>query len=271
MIDDRSEFVTDLAHYVRTLHPKLFGTEIPETQALEIVTRGIEALSLSEERLASIEIWARTGARPLFSIGGQWLLDYTLIPLALSDLLESLVVSGGEAGERKGKAFEAQAETSVLTELPMASVWHAPRELEFPDGTKRELDRGFVFERRLYVAECKSLLVPPGHDRGDPAALAKRRDQIAEAIGKAETLAAKLARYPKGRNYELPAGVRELVPCALSPFTEYIPERTPRFFLDARYEWPRVMVPREFTEALKATRDALFQFSQAPLLRSDVA
>lgn len=267
VINDLAEFVSDLGRYVGALHSRLFGTAISAAEGLAMATRGVEALSLPEERFGAIDVWARTGARPIFALGGQWLLNYTLIPLALSDLLESLTIPGGDAGRRKGDAFERQAESIVRAELPAVRVWNAQGELEFPDGTRRELDRGFVYERRLYVAECKSLLVPPAHDRGDQAALMKRRTEIAGAISAAETLAAKLARFPAGRNYKLPDDVLELVPCALSPFTEYMPARTARFFLDAAYQWPRVMVPREFADALKATGDGKFSFSELPLRR----
>lgn len=267
VINDRAEFTGDLAAWVRRLHVDLFDSGISEADAVAMVTRGIAALSQPEQGLAGVDVWARTGARPIFPLGGQWLFDYTLIPIALGDILESLAIAGGDAGGRKGDAFERQAETIVSAEIPGARVWQAPRELEFPDNTKRELDRGFVVDSRMYVAECKSLLVPAAHDRGDPGALAKRREQIAYAIGKAETLAAKLARYPIGKNYELPADVLELVPCALSPFTEYMPQRAERFFLDTKYEWPRAMVPREFADALQTVGAGKLTFGTAPLKR----
>jgi len=139
-------------------------------------------------------------------------------------------------------------------------LWLANAVLEAPDGTRRQIDASFIAGDCLYVLECKAVAVQSRIDVGDWAALQDRWKKLAigeQSSGKkkpsyleqAETLVEFLRSnprgksYPGGQPYQLPPTVSRIEPCLCTPFVEFVPDPSPRYWLDN--ETPRICVPLE--------------------------
>lgn len=118
------------------------------------------------------------------------------------------------------------------------------------DGTKKQVDVAFALGKVLLIAECKVKGLSIGWERGDPRAVAERADFVREAIRQADDKAIWLCNHPAGTNYDI-SSFEWVVGVGVSPFPEFIPERTPYYWLDANR--PRMMTPAELFDLVEDT------------------
>ena len=229
---------------------ELFGREVSIPDAANEAKHILKALTYGEADLAEIDLWTRSGTKVLHPMGDGLHIDYSMVPAFLAQVLKAIPMTGGAVGEAKGLAFEEQAKRVIQEHTSDVEFWATLNELEFDDGSRRELDLGVLKGETMLVCECKSHVVPPAFERGEPDEIWNREQQLRSAFKKADTLAQKLAQSAKGRNFTLPEEVKSLIPCVLTPFPEYLPERNSTFFFDNDNR-PRICVPEELAEFLR--------------------
>ena len=244
-------FGEQIAEPYRECCEELFGRRMSPEAAVREATQVLDAITYQEADFEKIDLWTRSGTKVVHPMGEMLHLDYSMVPGFLAHALGAIPVKGGAAGKAKGIEFEQQAKEVIENLVPGIQFWDVPREVEFEDGLKREFDLGIISGEVMFVCECKSHAVPPGFDTGEPDELWKREEKLRAAVAKADSLARKLASQPKGRNFVVPKVVRVVIPCVLTPFPEYLPERSSRFFFDEG-RWPRICVPEEFVEFLRS-------------------
>ncbi len=266
---EAERYVQQIAEAYRECCKELFGQRMSLRAAAQEAAHVLAAISYQEADFEKIDLWTRSGTKVVHPMGEILHLDYSMVPGFLAHTLGAIPVTGGAAAMAKGIRFERQAEEVIRNLVPAIQSWDAPRELEFEDGSKRELDLGIILGETMFVCECKSHAVPPGFDTGEPDELWKREEKLRAAVVKADSLARKLASQSNGRNFVVPKVVRVVIPCVLTPFPEYLPERSRRFFFDEG-RWPRICVPEEFAEFLRSFSagedlDQPFVYEVAPI------
>lgn len=120
----------------------------------------------------------------------------------------------------------------------------------FAEG-ERELDAGVVIGDVLYAFECVSVERPLDYEIGSLATFSRRREQLDEKVTQALTLADFLRAKPRGTNYDF-THVREIVPLVVSPFEEWVWERSERLWLPDGN--PRILSAREALDLLMGAR-----------------
>lgn len=257
VVIEAERYAREVAAFYRECYSEMFGeTKSPRAAARE-TAEVLAAITYKEADFEKIDLWTRSGAKVVHPVGEGYHLDYSMLPVFLAHVLRGIPVTGGPPAVAKGIEFEQQARDIIETLVPGIELWGAHRVLKFHDGSERELDLGIVLGEVMLVCECRSHAVPPSFDRGEPDALWEREQKLGAAVAKADSLSQKLAGHPKGRNFALPDGVRFVIPCVLTPFAEYLPEKSSTFFFDDG-NWPRVCVPEEFAEFLKQPGGANF-------------
>jgi hypothetical protein len=116
------------------------------------------------------------------------------------------------------------------------------------DGTSKQVDASFDLGDTLVIVECKAKGWSLGVERGDLAAVAERNRHIIEILRQVDEKARWLAARPIGRNYDL-RKFRYILPIGVSPFVEFIPHKTPYWWLTDSL--PRVMTPDELERAIQ--------------------
>lgn len=216
---------------------------------LEVAEEIAEWFSLGERLRDQISLATR-GPRPLFIRieGGSTVLDYAaMVPI----LTSTIAMTAGVA--EKGIGFEQQA--AQFLSRQGANIWSQGRVLHHHDGTSKQVDVAVVAGELLFICEAKSHSMSWAFEIGDDRALAFRKGKMIDALDQAEEKARWIAERRHGTNYEVPAGVRALVPVALSPFVEYIWSASQDLWLTA--DVPRVCTPTELASALHSDLDVI--------------
>jgi len=118
---------------------------------------------------------------------------------AIAPILVNLFFSVREQTGAKGFAFEDSAR-AMLAEAGLDIVFAG--EVEFADGTKREIDAAVRIGDRLVLIECFSFEKPVDYELAKPGIFEARIERIAEKIEQAHSLATKLAVHPTGKNFD---------------------------------------------------------------------
>jgi hypothetical protein len=88
-------------------------------------------------------------------------------------------------------------------------------------GESRQVDAAFEQDELLVITECRAVGRSFASERGDPAALAFRREKIDKALHDIDEKAKWLASHPIGHNYDI-RKYRRILPIAITPFIEFI-------------------------------------------------
>jgi len=194
-------------------------------------------LTLTDARRGDIDI-GYGGPHCIFLPAGEGkiIIDYAYIYLRLYYLFHRVSIPDQNF---KGDALEnvTRRGGSVLP----------TRALKAPDGTERQIDAAFAIEDTLVICECRAVAKSIAVFRGEPQALEKRIRVIETALSDVDEKAHWLASHPQGSNYDV-TQYRLIMPVAVTPFLEFIPSRSSRYWIDERL--PRVLTPAELQEAL---------------------
>jgi hypothetical protein len=96
----------------------------------------------------------------------------------------------------------------------------------------------------LVLVDAKAYKIPQAYDRGDYSAVQTRSGYLRGWLDQADRLADSLRDNPVGSNYNLHAlNVTHVLTIVCTPYSEFIPERSARFFLER--DTPRVCTPSE--------------------------
>lgn len=254
LMPNREDFRRYLEERYIQVYKHLFG-DITTAQASSSFMTMLDRMTYNEEAFADISLWDRTGAKLFLSVPGGLLTDHSVFPPLLESIFSELSTRAsidGSIGQIRGDDFENDVEKHLKANISDFQPWMCHRKLEFFSGSERDIDVSFFIGQVLFVVECKAFSVPPAFDRGETGALEARETKLDVALTQADTLCELLCEERKGKNFELPGAITHLVAIAASPFTEYIPKQSDRYFLTA--DIPRVCTPAEIVEFVKHFR-----------------
>jgi hypothetical protein len=93
-------------------------------------------------------------------------------------------------------------------------------ELRWGGGNPREVDAGVRIADRLLSIECFSYELPLDYEVGKPSVFEKRKGFILEKLNQARTLAERIAKEPKGANFDV-SWAKAIDWRVVSPFVEF--------------------------------------------------
>lgn len=177
-----------------------------------------------------------------------------LITLALG------IPTRDEAKQLKGDMFEADIEShlaQVGTKPFTDNVGRTSKKFKSSEQIIGQADCCRKIGSVLLTIEAKAYSLSEKYDRGDYGAIRTRTDYLNGWLAQADRLSQNLAAHPIGSNYDLKKlGVSAVLGIVCTPYTEFIPNRTPFYFLAPRV--PRVATPREIRDFLaSSTQEAL--------------
>jgi hypothetical protein len=212
--------------------------QLPFDAASIDVCGAVEFLTLRQDRRQQIDT-GYSGPHYIFlpCDDDRVFVDYAYIWDRLYHLFYGVSVPDQNFKSRILEQFTHQGQSALPT-----------TQLKATDGTARQIDAAFAVGDILVVAECRAVARSIGVDKGQFQALEKRRDVVETALNDIDEKAHWLAAHRKGSNYDV-TGYRVVLPVGVTPFVEFIPSLSPRYWITA--ELPRVLTPAELLDALK--------------------
>lgn len=179
------------------------------------------------------------GPRYLISptVNNDFIIDYTAIFPLLMTKMNFLKVKE----ETKGHHFE-----DVMIERlskKKIELWECKKKLRHADGSEKEIDISYIYKGFLFIGELKSNKMSLSFIKGDYRSLQYRKKKMREALKEADEKAEWLKGHTVGTNYRIPTEVNAIVPFVVSPFTEYIWNRSDNMWLTESI--PRICNPSE--------------------------
>jgi hypothetical protein len=171
-----------------------------------------------------------------------------------------------KAGQRVSKDFELRLDEYLGEGTGRPRAFPSGTELRrrMPGGGKEsvaELDASFGVGSVLVAVDAKSIPISLGHRRYQYGALRTRWEKFAGDgkrkgyVQKADGQAEKLARHPRGINYDLSAaGYTHVVTLLCSAVPEFVDTDDPGFYV--REDLPRIATPQELRAFLTETDEA---------------
>jgi hypothetical protein len=254
LMPHREDFQRYLEEIYLNVHKRLFGDIAPE-RADSSFKGMLNWMTYQDKDFENISLWDRTGAKLFLRVPGGLLTDHSAVPAILESIFSELSAHAsvdGKVGQLRGGDFEKEVEKYLKLNIPDFQPWLCHRKLRFLSGLERDIDVSFLLGQTLFIVECKAFSVPPAFDRGEIGALQTRESKLDSALDQVDTLCELLCEERKGKNFELPRAITHIIAIVASPFPEYIPKRSDRYFLTAHI--PRVCVLREIVEFVKQFR-----------------
>ena len=181
--------------------------------SIDEARQGIEFISLSKAAQKNIGLWSG-GKRPILipSVSGLMIDLAAIIPF-----LYTIFFGLKKVSQVGGEAFE----DSVRTALRSRGFGICLQgELRWTSGNPREVDAGVRIGDRLLLIECFSYELPLDYEVGKPSVFEKRKEFIVEKLDQARTLAERLAKEPKGANFDV-SWAKAIDWRVVSPFVEF--------------------------------------------------
>ncbi len=228
--------VDDLVEKVHVRSKLLFN----ELYKHEDVDRAIRSLILDANYRDKSSAWTRGPRAMIIGSEESCFVDFVGVPSNLVGLFSFL--RDGEG--RRGKVFEKLFRTALTNRK--CSVHSGKRIAR--DGTSRELDAGVVYENRLYLFECVAIERPLDYEISKLEVMEKRRQRLAEKLGRVVSLSEFLENNRIGRNYDY-SDLDGFEPFVVSPFIEWIWSREDALWYTA--DIPRIIAPNEAFELLR--------------------
>jgi hypothetical protein len=208
----------------------------------EQVDKALSLLLLDNKKKSLIDVGLGHLHTPIIPIiQNRWMIDHAWIGEFLYSLFFQVKLSNENF---KGAYLEKFISRS---KPPLTSS-----RLNGLDETSRQIDASFRIGSVLIIVECKAFARSVGIQRGQRQALRYRSDRISKALDEADDKAQWLSERPTGRNYDI-SGFTAIFPIAITPFIEFIPSESSRYWITATI--PRVLSPDEFQSTLSSVRE----------------
>jgi hypothetical protein len=199
-------------------------------------------VTLDQAKQNEMSLWSY-GPRSLVFPYGE-----SFFCIDLAGVLEFLrrIFTGVRDESIRGIAFENVVREATREIAGDEFEW-GPRKLKMDGSVRDEIDLLLRRGDRVYVGECFSYWQPLIYEIGDAKVIAKRVDRIEEKLDQAEATCRFFREHPKGENKQYDySSVVEFIPIVISPFIEWLPSTSKRYWIDANT--PRVMSLDEFTD-----------------------
>jgi hypothetical protein len=179
---------------------------------VEEVRKAVEFISLSEAAQKNIGLWSG-GKRPILVPSmGKLMIDLA----AILPVLQTLFF-GVRKAHPGGESFENAVRNAIRARgLDLC----LQGQLRWKSGNPREVDAAVRIRDRLVLIECFSYELPLDFEVGKPSVFDKRKDFILEKIDQAQTLAERVAKEPKGTNFDV-SWAKSIEWRVVSPFVEF--------------------------------------------------
>ena len=173
----------------------------------------------------------------------RFFIDFAWLHRRLYDLFVGVKISDNNF---KGDALE-QIVRYKPSKLPVKAC-------KAMNGEKRQIDAAFEIDNALLVVECRAIGKSIGFDKGNSDAIRYRNQALDKMLTDIDEKAHWLAKNPRGTNYDITMYAR-IIPVAVTPFVEYIPTLSKRYWLRDRL--PRILTPTELKSLIddKALKD----------------
>ena len=171
------------------------------------------------------------------AINGDFIIDYAAIIPILMTKMHFLSAKK----ERKGHLFE----DIVIERLRKKNfyLWECKKKLNHHDGTSKEIDLSFIYKGFLFIGELKSNKMSLSYIKGDIKSLEYRKKKMIDALSQIDDKAKWLSMHVSGTNYKIPEEVKAIIPFVVSPFKEYIWDRSSNLWITDLI--PRICTPSE--------------------------
>jgi hypothetical protein len=212
----------DTLSLIRLIRMLLNTLEPPTEAPQEEIEQAIEFLRLSPVGQGQISLWSG-GPRFLSIPFGDY---HSLIDAhPVGAILQTLFFRVQHDATKRGSLFELEFRRAL------ERIGFSPEsgELRAENGEVRQLDAGVRVGKKLILMECVSVERPLDYEIGNPRTLAYRQQRLDEKITQALSLAEFIKSNPMGRNYAF-NDIEEIVPFVVSPFYEWIWERSNRLW-----------------------------------------
>jgi len=213
------DFEYEIAGFTSAWWKRHLGQDLKKSEAKELAHEALAALTYSATDRAEISLWDRLPHR-LFVANSEFkLIDYSAYTTLIAGLFREVGYLSGALGNIRGDSFEE----AIVTRMEDAGLrpWQRGK-LTALDGSKRQLDASFIAGDTMFLIESKAFSQKVRVERGDYAALKGRRETLGKYLDQVESLAAFLLDNPKGRNYQIPEGIRRFEHCLCTSSVEYI-------------------------------------------------
>lgn len=199
------EFAQEALWWAKQLnHERMFS--------IEEVRQGVEFIRLGKATQKNIGLWSG-GKRPILipSINGLMIDLAAVIPFLYTVFfgLKKTPQVGGESFENSVRAALRSRKLDICLQ----------GELRWPTGNPREVDAA-VRIGGLILIECFSYELPLDYEIGKPSVFDRRKAFVLEKIEQARTLAERIAKEPKGTNFDV-AWAKTIDWRVVSPFVEF--------------------------------------------------
>jgi hypothetical protein len=194
--------------------------EVPVAEVQAVIRK----LTLTPDVQNSIGLWSR-GPRFLYipAAHNHIAVDLQGIPAILATLF--FRVAHNQSA--RGTIFEEEFKSALSAR---GYKLHSG-ELYTLNGSSRELDAAVRIGDSLLIFECVSVERPLDYEIGNPSTFSARQDRLDAKVTQALSLAEFLQANPKGKNYDF-TGVEKFKPYVVSPFVEWIWNRSERLWLE---------------------------------------
>jgi len=226
-----------LKHYPNLTPVKLAAIEAVLPSALARIT-------LYREQQEKISPWSG-GPRAIVIPCGEFVI---IDVVGILGFVTRMFTGIRDDGTARGGIFEETVRVSITKLFEEQGFGFGPRKL-YKDGVLiDEIDLMLRKGRRVFVCECFSMWLPLNFEIGDETTINNRTAQIDKKINQAEQTCVYLFDHRRGSNYDF-ADVDEFVPIVVSPFVEWLPNTSARYWLSK--EHPRVMAVDELVRYLR--------------------
>ncbi|SDE12210.1 hypothetical protein SAMN04487777_10737 [Priestia aryabhattai B8W22] len=223
-----------------------FGT-IPEdfTEQSALV---FKLLTSEKEHPRNIELWTGGPRKVIYPIkNGEGIIDYSGLNFTLSTFMFPISRLDGNTANKRSTDFELKTIDFVKRNIKKAKFWVGQKQIFNSLKTKsKEIDASFYIGNVLFILECKSINVSFGFDMGTKKALDYRKRKNLDALNQVREKVHFLIENKNDLTLPLPREVEYLVPIVVSPFAEYMWEKSDLLFISD--DLPRVLTIEELSQ-----------------------
>ena len=230
---DPEQFAQEAVWWAQQLsHQRIFS--------LDEARQGVDFISLSKPAQRNIGIWSG-GKRPILipSMSGH-MIDLA----AIMPFLNTIFFGLKKVEQVGGQSFENSVRTALRARKFDVCL---EGELHWPNDTPREVDAAVRIGDRLLLIECFSYELPLDYEVGKPSVFNKRKEWISKKVEQAKTLAERIAKEPKGKNFDV-SWAKDFDWRVVSPFVEFAWDTDESLFDEEGL--PRVLQVRELLDNL---------------------
>jgi hypothetical protein len=203
-------------------------------------------VTLSSKMQKKISMWSG-GPRPIvIPFGAFSVIDV----VGILEFIGRMFTGIQDDGTLRGEIFEETVRSSIADMLG-SEFEIGPRKIYDAGNLVDEIDLLLRRKDKVYVCECFSMWKPLNFEIGDKKTIAARTERIDEKLNQAMDTCRYLSEHLTGSNYKYD-DVGEFVPIVVSPFIEWLPNISDRYWISAAQ--PRVMTLDELVKYLNEER-----------------